>query len=446
MAYTPVTAYVKTGDGGSVAYQIDGEGSVDLVVVAAAAMPLDLAWEEPGLARVRTRLCTFSRNVWVEQRGWGSSDRDADPARGADEDLTDEQLTAVANAVGSERFALLAFSILGPWAIRYAARHPERVSALILIESFACYIRDDECPWGFPMELINQIPEWTERTWGTGSLLDAIAPSRGGDERLRDWFARGERLGASPSYAGKRLRARYLQDARDRLSAVRVPTLVIHRRDDAWIRVQAGRYLAEHIDGAKYVELPGTDHEFFVGDSDVIIDEIEEFLTGNRTSAAEVVVSTILFTDIVDSTQHAAKLGHRTWSNLKSEHDARVRKALTRYQGREIKTMGDGFLATFDSAGRAMRCGTEVIADAQGIGLSVRAGVHTGEVEFRDNDVAGLAVTIGKRVCDLAAPGQILVTDTVRGATVGSNVELGEAGEHDLKGVPGTWRLFTVKL
>jgi class 3 adenylate cyclase len=223
------------------------------------------------------------------------------------------------------------------------------------------------------------------------------------------------------------------------------PTLVIHRRDDPFIRVQSGRYLAEHIDGAKYAELPGGDSWFFVGDSDAVVDEIEEFLTGTRAGAeGEVVVSTVLFTDIVDSTRRAASLGHRAWSNLTDDHDTRVRHALARNRGREIKTTGDGFLASFDSAGRAIRCAAEILSDAQDIGLAVRAGIHTGEVEFRDDDVTGLTVAIGKRVCDLAAPGQILVTETVRGATIGSKLALKDAGERDLKGVPGHWHLYAL--
>jgi class 3 adenylate cyclase len=220
----------------------------------------------------------------------------------------------------------------------------------------------------------------------------------------------------------------------------------VHRRDDTAVRVEAGRYLAANIDGAKYVELPGTDTLFFVGDTDAVIDEIEEFLTGVRTGAeGDAVVSTVLFTDIVDSTRQAASLGHRPWTNLSDQHNVRVRNALTRHRGREVKTLGDGFLATFDSAGRAMRCATDIVRDAHTIGLSVRAGIHTGEVEFRDDDITGLAVTIAKRVCDLAAPGQVLITETVRGATIGTSIELDDAGEHTLKGVPGTVRLYTLQ-
>jgi class 3 adenylate cyclase/pimeloyl-ACP methyl ester carboxylesterase len=437
-------AYVTTSDGGSIAYRVSGAGPVDMLVLPATGVPVDVLWEEPGLVRARHRFDAFSRTIWFEQRGWGSSDRDVTPARSLEEVVTNDELTAVADAVGSERFALLAFATLGPWALRYAAAHPERVSALVLYDTFASYIQDEECPWGFPIDFIeHQIAGMAVETWGTGAQIEFSVPSRKDDQQLRDLFARGERLGATPSYAGERVKVSYLQDARDCLSSIRVPTLILHRRDDAFVSVEAGRHLAEHIDGAKYVELPGTDTYPFFGDSDAVIDEIEEFLTGNRSGAeGDVVVATVLFTDIADSTRQAAALGHRAWSSLTQDHDTRVRNALARHRGREIKTMGDGFLATFDSAGRAIRCATDIVTSAHGIGLAVRAGIHLGDVEFRDGDVTGLPVTVGKRVCDLAAPGQVLMTESVRGAIVGSTIELASTGEHILKGVPGTWRLF----
>jgi class 3 adenylate cyclase/pimeloyl-ACP methyl ester carboxylesterase len=437
-------AYVTTSDGGSIAYQVSGAGPLEMLVLPATGIPVDVLWDEPGLVRARNRFDAFSRTIWFEQRGWGSSDREVTPARSLEEAVTNEQLTAVADAVGSERFALLAFATLGPWALRYAAAHPERVRALILYDTFASYVQDEECPWGFPIHLIeHQIAGMVAESWGTGAQIDFSVPSRKDDDQLRNLFARGERLGATPSYAGERVKASYLQDARDCLSSIRAPTLVLHRRDDVMISVEAGRYLGEHIPGAKYVELPGADTYFFFGDSDAVIDEIEEFLTGNRSGAeGDVVVSTVLFTDIADSTRQAAALGHRAWSTLTQDHDTRVRYALARHRGREIKTMGDGFLATFDSAGRAIHCAADIVTSARGIGLSVRAGIHIGDVEFRDGDVMGLSVTIGKRVCDLAAPGQVLMTESVRGAIVGSKIELASVGEHTLKGVPGTWHLF----
>jgi class 3 adenylate cyclase len=431
-------------DGASVAYQTFGEGPLDLLVFQALTVPMDLLWEEPGPVRVRDRLSTFTRNIWMEFRGWGSSERDLSPQRSLDEVV--EQITAVVDAVGCDRVAVLACGGGGPGAIRYIAAHPERVSALVLFGTYACYVRDDECPWGLPAATLEWLVGRAREVWGTGAMVDLVAPSRTGDDRFREWLGRGERLASSPDYAAERIRARYEQDVRSLLADLRVPTLVIHRRDDRVYRVHAGRYLAEHIAGAKYVELPGEDNYFFVGDSDALLDEVEEHLTGTRTGAdGDVVVSTVLFTDIVNSTQQAAALGHRPWSKLSGEHDALVRAALHRHRGQEIKTTGDGFLATFDSAGRAIRCAGDIINAARDIGLEVRAGVHTGEVEFRDNDISGLAVSIAKRVCDFASGGRIFVTETVRGSVVGSDIEFDDRGAHELKGVPGTWHLLCVR-
>jgi class 3 adenylate cyclase len=227
------------------------------------------------------------------------------------------------------------------------------------------------------------------------------------------------------------------------LSSVSVPTLVLHREGDRYIRPGAGRYLAEHIPAAKFVTLPGDDHLFFAGDTDALVDEVEEFVTGARSSAeSDVFTATVLFTDIVASTEQQARVGPREWSRLADHHDAMVRAALARYRGQEVKTTGDGFLATFDATGRALRCAARIVADAKDLGLALRAGVHTGEIEVRGDDIGGLAVSIAERICDLAEPGQLLVSETVRGQLVGSGIEFQDRGEHELKGVPGTWRLY----
>jgi class 3 adenylate cyclase len=437
-----VTQYLKTSDGASFAYAIFGNGALDLVVLNGIPLPIDLLWDDLGLVRCRDRLSAFSRNIWVEFWGWGASDRKVDAEADLDESHTDELLNEVLNATACQQVVLVGCSGRGPEAIRFAAAHPERVSALILVEAYASFVRDEKSPWGMPIGVVNDLDRWVETVWGTGAMVEVVAPSRSGDERFREWLARGERLGSAPRDAGRSIRALAQRDVRPLLSALEVPTLVLHRRDDRFVRVGAGRYLAEHIDGAKYVELPGSDHWFFAGDSDAILDEVEEFLTGVRTGPeGDTVVSTVLFTDIVDSTSRAAAAGRATWSKVCAEHDALVRAALLRHRGQEIKTMGDGFLATFDSAGRAIRCAAEIVSGAQDIGIDVRAGVHTGEIEFRHGDVHGLAVNIGKRVCDLAPAGQIFVTETVRGATIGSSIKFDGAGEHTLKGVPGTWRL-----
>ena len=247
----------------------------------------------------------------------------------------------------------------------------------------------------------------------------------------------------APDLVAEMVRDNFVADLRPLLPSISVPTLVLHRERNRYIHLGAGRYLAEHIAGAKFVLLPGDDHVVFVGDTDSLVDEIEEFLTGARSGAeGDVLTMTVLFTDIVASTEHQARVGPREWSRLTDHHDAMVRAALSRHRGHEVKTTGDGFLATFDATGRALRCAADILASAKGMGLELRAGVHTGEVEVRGNDIAGLAVTIAKRVCDLAGPGEVLVTRTVTDHVVGSRIDFTDRGKHELKGVPGTWRLY----
>jgi class 3 adenylate cyclase len=444
MTDTPATQYARLTDGERVAFQVVGSGSLDVVVLHGATIPIDLLWDDPGLVRFRDRLSLFSRNIWLEFVGWGASERDLSPYRVSNQV---EQIEAVLDAAGCSRVALLGLGPGGLSAIRYAAARPERVTAMALFEAYASYIRDHECRWGIPRRLLELLTDGVRDTWGTGATVQVTAPSKAGDDRFREWFGRCERLASSPDYAVERIRARLSDDVRPLLPLVHAPTLVLHRCDDQFVRVDAGRYLAAQIAGAKYVELPGEDNLFFVGDVDAILDEVQDHLTGTRSSPeGDVVLSTVLFTDIVDSTQRAAAVGRAAWSRMMAEHDAVVRAALRRYRGREIKTLGDGFLVTFDGAARAIRCAEEIRHAALGIGLEVRAGIHIGEVEFRDNDVTGLAVTISKRVCDLASPGQILVTETARGSIVGSNIDFDDQGAYDLKGIPGRWNLASLRL
>jgi class 3 adenylate cyclase len=276
--------------------------------------------------------------------------------------------------------------------------------------------------------------------------MEVIAPSRVADEGFRAWYARQQRIRGGPDKIADLIRFTFEDDVRPLLSSVSVPTLVVHREGNRMIRLGAGRYVAEHIPHAKLVVLPGADHLFIVGDTDALVDEIEDFLTGTRSGAeGDVRTMTVLFTDIVASTEHQTRVGPREWSRLTDHHDAMVRTALTRHRGNEVKTTGDGFLATFDATGRALHCAADILAGAKDIGLDLRAGVHTGEVEVRGDDIAGLAVTIAKRVCDLAGPGQLLVSETVRGHMVGAGIQFRAKGEHELKGVPGTWRLFAAE-
>jgi class 3 adenylate cyclase len=437
----PVTSYVQAPDGVKIAYQVTGDGPMDLVFRSALGIPIDLFWEEPSFLHFAKRLRGFSRTVWCEDRGLGALG--GERVRG--EDFYDADFTAVLDAIGCDRVVLVETSLGGPVAIRYAATYPERVAALVLINTYACYVRADDYPWGLPPDTFDLFSASWRDLWGTGVLLELGAPSKTGDEAFRGWWARCERLGVGSDQAAVAARARLLCDVRPLLPTLAVPTLVVHREGDRVIRAGAGRYLAEHIPGAKYVELPGDDHLFFLGDTDALADEVEVFLTGSHQAPeGDVTMAAILFTDIVASTEQSSRMGHRRWSTLTDEHDAMVRATLQHHRGREVKTIGDGFLATFDATTRAVRAAAEIVNGAQRMGLEVRAGVHTGEVEVRPDDVVGLAVTIAKRVCDLAGRGQVLVSEGVRVHLVGSGIALSEEGTHVLKGVPDEWRLFTV--
>ena len=435
----PATRYVTASDGVSIAYKAMGDGPLDLLWVPGLGIPIDLLWEEPNFVRFAKRLASFSRTVWYEPRGAGAS--------GGDylENLSELDKTTVLDAAGCGRVVIVGSGNTGPAAIRYAVANPERVQALVLVGTFAHYVREDDYPWGFPPETLKRFNAATEQQWGTGAWLDVIAPSKAADERFRAWWSRSERLAFAPNKIADLTRRTFVQDVRPFLASIAVPTLVLHRANSNYIRVGAGRYLAEHIPGAKFVELSGQDDLFFVGDADALLDEIEEFLTGSHQAPeGDLLMAAILFTDIAASTEQSAQMGHRKWSALTESHDAMVRSILARHRGHEVKTTGDGFLATFDATTRAVRAATEILTAAKQIGLDVRAGVHIGEVEVRPDDVVGLAVSIAKRVCDLAAPGQVLVSEGVRGLLVGSGITLSEQGTHVLKGVPEEWRLFAV--
>jgi class 3 adenylate cyclase len=385
---------------------------------------------------------TFSRTVWFDARGMGASE--GDPLDNLVGEISDADLTAVLDAVGFERAALVGADP-GVGEIQFSATHPERVSALVLINSYAHYVREDDYPWGVPPERMDRFVATVKQGWGTSAAVDFIAPSRSADQRFRAWHARMQRFGGSPDQLADIIRGSFEADLRTLLPSISCPTLIMHRENNRYVRLGAGQYLAAHIPNGRLVVLPGDDHLFFAGDTDAVVDEIEEFLTGTRSGAeGDVLTMTVLFTDIVASTEHQSQVGPREWSRLTDRHEAMVRAALSRHRGREVKTIGDGFLATFDATGRALRCAADILAGAKDFGLDLRAGVHAGEVEVRGDDIAGMAVTIAKRVCDLAGAGQLLVSRTVADHVVGSGIEFEDRGEHQLKGVPGTWRLYAV--
>jgi class 3 adenylate cyclase/pimeloyl-ACP methyl ester carboxylesterase len=439
----PVTRYAAAPDGVSVAYQVWGAGPLNVVLPTELGVPIDLLWETPEFVHVARRLERFCRVVLWEPRGIGASGGNF--LDSVNEEIGDGDLTAVLDASECAQAVLVGSSNSGPIGIQFAVRHPDRVTALIFANTYAHYIIEDDYPHGFSLQVLDDQAAQIRQHWSTGEALHTVAPSKVGDETFLAWWTRSQRLGVGPDQSVIVGRAACARDVRPLLGKVCVPTLVLHRRGSRYIQVGAGRYLAEHIPNASYVELSGEDQLFFVGDTDAMVDEIEEFLTGARSGAeGEVRSMTVLFTDIVASTERQARVGPRAWSRLSDHHDAMVRAALARNLGLEVKTTGDGFLATFDATGRALRGAADILAGAKDIGLDLRAGVHTGEVEVRGDDLGGLAVTIAKRVCDLARPGQVLASETVRAHMVGSGIEFDDRGEHELKGVPGTWRLYAV--
>jgi class 3 adenylate cyclase len=425
------------------AYKLCGDGALTLVFMPVGNMVVDLLWDEPGFARFARRVSRLGRTVWFDARGVGASGGHTGQWR-TEEFGIEEDVTAVGDAIGCEKVVLIE-SGGSAEAIRYAVLHPERVAALVLINAHAHYVRDDDYPCGLPAELLDRYFAAAREQWGSGISVDLYCPSKSSDERFRAWWSLGERLGVGVDLGASILRRNFVADVRPLLPEVCVPTLVLHRVDNRAIRVEAGRYLAEHIPGATYVELSGADHPYYVGDTDELVDEIQEFLTGTRSAPeGDVVTTTVLFTDIVASTEQSARLGHRRWTALTEEHNEMVRSVLGNYRGREIKTIGDGFLATFDATTRAVRAAVGIVTSARASGLDVRAGVHIGEVEVRPDDVVGLTVSIAKRICDLADPASVFASRPVRDLVISSGIEFTDRGEYELKGVPGTWKLFAV--
>jgi pimeloyl-ACP methyl ester carboxylesterase len=435
------TRYAKSGDL-NIAYQILGDGPIDTVFAAGYMSHLEQnQWWPPYKAFV-DRLASFSRLIFFDRRGTGLSDRIL--SIGAYEEMVDD-VAAVMDAAGCERAALIGGAEGGPICALFAATFPERTSALVLASSYARRRWAPGYPWGLDDEMLQAILDSYETRWGSGSFgLGALAPSVVDDERFRQWYAQACRFAGTPSSALAWFRITMEIDIRDVLPAIRVPTLVLHRAGDRVIPVEAGRYLAERIPNAKYVELEGSDHFPFQGNAELTLDEVEEFLTGSRGSReTDRVLATVLFTDIVGSTERAAALGDRSWTALLSEHHAIVRSLLGQFRGHEVRIVGDGFLATFDGPARAIECACAIKDGVRPIGLEVRAGLHTGECELAGDDVRGMAVNIGARIGSLAQPNEVLVSGTVKDLVVGADLEFADRGEHELKGVPGTWRLFS---
>jgi len=439
--FPPETHYVEVG-GALVGYQVVGEGPIDLVLANGLGHHADLAWDVPPVAAWMRSLASISRLITFARRGFGVSDpisRDTAPTW---EDWT-QDVGAVLDAVGSRRAAVFAFQDMGPIAILFAAMQPDRVSQLVLNNTSARFLTDDDYPIGVSPGDLDVLITFLEQTWGTPEGVRAAMPSVADDEEVVRLFAKGLRASASPRSAAAQYDyiARKV-DVREILPLVQTPTLVIHSKDYAFIPVEHGRYLADHIPGAKLVELSGSDAMSY----GQVFDEVAEFLTGERPIAPiDRILTTVLFTDIVESTARAASLGDQRWRSTLDAHDRAVREQLRRFRGNEINTTGDGFIATFDGPARAIRCAQAIGEVTQNLGIGVRLGLHTGECDVRGDDLGGLAVHIAARVAAAAGTGQVLVSSTVKDLVVGSGIAFEDRGEHDLKGVPGTWRLYAAQ-
>ena len=405
---------------------------------------LDIAWEDPGIALFCRTLASFCRLIVFDRRGTGISDP-LPPHPLPPWESYAEEIAAVLDEVGADQAAIMAEVDAGPTAIFFAATRPERTRALILAQTTAKLVAADDYPIGVPAEVANALLAQIDQLWGTEAAAAMVAPSRASEQRFRRWFAKMQRAGASPRAAQAFLRALMEVDVRPALPLIQAPTLVLHRRDAQLITVEHGRYLAEHIPKARLIELPGADATLIWETPELALDHIEKFLTGvRRTHQPSRVLATVVFTDIVGSTERVGQLGDRRWRELLNVHDEVARRVVEEFQGQLIKTTGDGILAMFDGPGRGIRCAAALRDELHGIGLELRAGLHTGEVELRDSDLGGIAVHIAARVMAVAAPGEVLASRTVRDLLVGSDITLADRGVQRLKGVEGTWQIFTV--
>jgi class 3 adenylate cyclase/pimeloyl-ACP methyl ester carboxylesterase len=440
----PDTRYARSGDA-SIAYQVSGDGPLDLLFLPGWISQIEQLWEAPGNRRFLERLAGFGRLIMFDSRGTGLSDRMVGGYT-VEQDVADA--LAVLDVAGSERAAVITYAAGGLVGAQLAAEHPERVGALIMYASIARTAWAHDYDWAMTTEEREELASSGFERWGEtdNTLLSQLAPSMADDPQLAAWLARTQRLAASPSEARTISGAVVDQDVRHVLHRIRAPTLVMHRPEELVWDVRHSLYLAEHIPGARYVPLEGIDSLPFIGDSEAIVQEIEEFLTGDRRGG-EVTrdLLTVMFTDIVDATARAASVGDGRWRDLLSQHDADVRAQLRRFGGREVKTVGDGFLATFDGPPSvALRCALAIRTAARDLGVEVRLGIHTGECELIGEDVGGMAVHIASRVVDLAEPSEVLVSGTVFGTVVGGPFEFTDRGFHELKGVPGRWPLFSL--
>ncbi|HEX8139606.1 MAG TPA: alpha/beta fold hydrolase [Pyrinomonadaceae bacterium] len=441
---TPETHYAQSGDV-NIAYQVVGDGPLDLVFVMGWVSHLEYFWQEPSFARFLTRLASFSRLILFDKRGTGLSDRVPIKELPTLEQRMDD-VRVVMEAVGSKSAALCGVSEGGPMCSLFAATYPEKTNALVMIGTYAKRIWAPEYPWAPTQAERQEFYEELQRHWGGPVGLEERAPSVADDPHFREWWATYLRMGASPGAALALTKMNADIDVRHVLESIRVPTLVIHRAHDQCLKVEEGRYVASRIPGAKYLELPGVDHLPFVGDQDAILDEIEEFLTGVRHAPDyDRVLATVVFTRLTDAVGQAARLGEEPWRKLLERYTSHVKRELELFRGREVEMSEGNLLATFDGPARAIRAATAISEAAARLRISVRAGLHTGECDCVGDRVGGIAVRIGAHVVEHARPGEVLVSHTVKDLVAGAGIGFTERGAHILEGVPGEWRLFAVE-
>jgi pimeloyl-ACP methyl ester carboxylesterase len=436
------TRYAKTRDGTHIAYQVVGDGPVDLVYIAPWFSHVEMAWEFPPNARFLERLASFSRLILFDRRGNGMSDP-VPPDRPPDLETRMDDARAVMDAVGSERGVIYGASESGAMAALFAATHPDRTIALVIHGSSARSAWAPDYPWGETQEEHERYVSLIERSWGTEEFFQGYSSDLFRDPQVMRWAARHARMAMSPGAAAVYEEMYWKVDVRAALPAIHVPTLILHRIEDS---PETNRYFAEHITGAEFVQLPGREHVPFLGDQDSVTKEIERFVGAIRDEETELdrVLATVVFTDIVDSTSEMTRRGDRGWQELVERHHASVRSLIARHRGREVDTAGDGFFATFDGPARGIRCAEQIVRAVRDLGLEVRAGVHTGEVRTIDQKIGGMGVVIGARIGASARAGEVLVSSTVKDLVVGSGIEFVDRGEHELKGVPGLWRVYAV--
>jgi pimeloyl-ACP methyl ester carboxylesterase/class 3 adenylate cyclase len=440
----PDTHYARSADGVRIAYQVLGDGPRDLVLVPGWIFNLEIVWEHPSFEKFMKRLLRSFRVIMFDKRGTGLSDRDA--ATSAIEHRMDD-VRAVMDAVGSEKASLMGWSEGGNIAALFAATAPERVECLVMYAAGARYRQAPDYPIGFAPDYLDFGRDILRNHWGEGFGAYLIAPSRAQDESFRKWFGRFERLSVSPGHGEVMLEANMDLDTTEMLKVIKVPTLILHNTRDGFVPVEFSRYIAEQMPDAKLVEMEGEDHLFWFHNPDEVVGELESFILGARTDDEyDRVLSTVVFTDIVDSTSQASSIGDARWRELLDTHDRLTRDNVHRFQGRIIKLTGDGALATFDGPARAVTCAARLQKALSSAGLQTRAGVHTGEIELRDDDVGGVGVHIAARIVDLAEPGEVLASRTVKDLSAGATIDFQDRGVHALKGLAEPWRLFAATI